>query len=201
MDKNGECVSKFTIKVKVSDIMVASQRIPNWWNSKGIWKLTTQNNYDIIRGMNGDDTVYRVNLDPASLKCTINEYTLSAPLGRQHDFGNWTYMAIDVHKDDAFMIISQLDYALNGHIKDNILYSGKVSKNIINYNMEFDKFVIPLKGTDIDMSNIRIYESEYSMENEWQMDMYSRVVQNASKLILVDTPLNANDMSFISPLR
>jgi hypothetical protein len=38
------------------------------------------------------------------------------------------------------------------------------------------------------MCNIRLYESEYSMDDNYKLDMYSHVTRNASKLILVDNP-------------
>ena len=82
-----------------------------------------------------------------------------------------------------------------------VIYKDKNNIDISNTVLNFDKITIPLNTIDIDLSNFRIYNSEYSIENEFQMDMYSQLVQNASKLIIVDTPLNKNDMSFISPVR
>ena len=51
------------------------------------------------------------------------------------------------------------------------------------------------------MTNIRLFENEYEFGDVYKQDMYSQVVRNASKLILVDTPKPANDMNFVSPIR
>ena len=56
-------------------------------------------------------------------------------------------------------------------------------------------------GLDMNMTNIRLYENEYELGNAYKYDMYSQIVRNASKLILVDTPKAPNNMSFKSPIR
>ena len=56
-------------------------------------------------------------------------------------------------------------------------------------------------GNNIDICNIRLYENEYALEDNYKLDMYSEVTRNASKLILVDEPNPANKMSFKTKVR
>lgn len=148
-----------------------------------------------------NNNVYSCTINSGGINLVYNNSTINIPFSKQFNFNEWTYIAIDIYQNSVYTIISQLQTSLNGNIKDVILYKDKNNIDISNTILNFDEITIPLNTIDIDLSNFRIYNSEYSIENEYQMDMYSQLVQNASKLIVVDTPLNKNDMSFISPVR
>lgn len=201
IDDKGNCKNIFTLQVKTSDVLQATQKIPNWWYSKGIWRLSTDNQYTLLNMYNDVNNVYSCSINSGCINLVYNNSTINIPFSKQFNFNDWSYIAIDIYQNQVYTVISQLQTSINGNIKDVILYKDKNNIDISNTILNFDKITIPLNTIDIDVSNFRIYNSEYSIENEYQMDMYSQLVQNASKLIIVDTPLNKNDMSFISPVR
>jgi len=67
--------------------------------------------------------------------------------------------------------------------------------------MEFDNFTIENAGASCNMCNIRLYENEYPLGDSYKIDMYSATTKNAGKLILIDNPNPANNMSFVSPIK
>jgi len=86
-----------------------------------------------------------------------------------------------------------------GHTYDNLIMDEKLPINIKTFS--FNSVLINNVKTEFNMTNIRLFENEYEFGDAYKQDMYSQVVRNASKLILVDTPKPANDMSFVSPIR
>jgi len=84
-------------------------------------------------------------------------------------------------------------------IIDRILIDEKLPINIKTFSI--DSAALNNVKIGFNMTNIRLFENEYEFGDAYKQDMYSQVVRNASKLILVDTPKPANDMSFVSPIR
>ena len=94
-----------------------------------------------------------------------------------------------------------MDVSINalGNYEDNLLINEKVPINIKTFT--FDQAYINNVGLNFNMTNIRLFENEYDLGETYKQDMYSQVVRNASKLILVDTPKAPNNMSFKTIVR
>ena len=80
-------------------------------------------------------------------------------------------------------------------ILDKVYNTGNIK------GFEIDTFTIENKGLDMNQCNIRLYESEYEMGENYKIDMYTELTRNASKLILIDNPLPAITTQFVSTLK
>ena len=75
----------------------------------------------------------------------------------------------------------------------------KIPINIKTFSI--DSAALNNARLEFNMTNIRLFENEYEFGDTYKQDMYSQVVRNASKLILVDTPKAPNNMSFKTIVR
>ena len=111
----------------------------------------------------------------------------------------WNYIAFEITPKNIRTIILDIITDTDGHTHDNIIIDEKLPINIKTFT--FNSGEINNSKKEFNMTNIRLFENEYEFGDAYKQDMYSQVVRNASKLILVDTPKPANDMSFVSPIR
>ena len=69
-------------------------------------------------------------------------------------------------------------------------------------DFSFETLGIPSMGSAMEIRNIRLYESEYEMTDDIaRRDALTEVTENASKLIVVDSPNVAQKGDFYSPAR
>lgn len=201
--ENKECETSFVIRIPTSDCLKASKKVSVWWK-QGTWKIQNHVQYNIITGYNNDSNTFGINIDQNNLYVKLGQVEKKFIIadGHSNDYKKWHYLAIDFGPSSTRVILAKLQDAYNSVDK-------KVSKSIVIdktqkfriENFMFDSLAIENTEQNIQMCNIRLYENEYPVGDTYEMDMYSNVTRNASKLIVVDGPIPVNTMSFISPVK
>lgn len=189
IDTDG-CDNNWVIKISASECLKTNKKFPKFWEN-GIWKLKTEYEYNLFTAYNNKNTVLKLNLSSDNIitfKCdTINKTILVKNLNLKI----WNYIAFEISPSSLRIIIVD---SYNKIITDE-----KIPINIKTFS--FDSAAINNIETYFNITNIRLFENEYELGDAYKQDMYSQVVRNASKLILVDTPKAPNNMSFKSPIR
>lgn len=193
-----QCATGWIIKVPTSECLTANKRFPKFWEN-GIWKIKTKIEYNLLTLKDKSKNVLVINV--TSDNCIAIKYndTFKQVAIKSLHLSNWNYIALQVSpKSINFLIYETIVDAL-GNTNDNLVADEKIPINIKTFS--FDSACINNVNTKFNMTNIRLFENEYEIGESYKQDMYSQVVRNASKLILVDTPKAPNTMSFKSPIR
>jgi len=193
-----ECGTGYTVKIASADCFKASKKVANWWQS-GIWKIEKAHIYNFISMYDGVVNNFRIDLNVNDIILMINGYKTNIHLNKTN-FGDWNYIAFDMTSKNIRAVVVRNKLNGAGDYESIITYDGITSINI-NNAMSFDNINIENAGNSFNMCNIRLYENEYPLDDNYKLDMASDVTRNASKLILVDNPNPANNMSFISPIK
>lgn len=194
-----ECESGWTLKVPASDCLAASKKVANFWTA-GIWKMQKYMPFNLFSGYNNDEKIFNIKLDNSAIIFNINDISLRMEIKQPKiDFTRWSYIAIDFSKSYIRVVIDQLVDSADGSVISEVLCDQTENINIKTFS--FEDAAIENAGNNIDMCNIRLYENEYELGENYKLDMYSEVTRNASKLILVDNPNPANKMSFKTKVR
>lgn len=197
VDTDG-CDNKWVIKIPTPECLSINKKFPKFWES-GIWKLKTKTEYNLLTLKNNGNIIVKfdittdncINIKFNDIQKVINIKNLKLEL--------WNYIAFEITPKNIRIVILDTITDTVGHINDNIIMDEKLPINIKTFS--FNSGEINNSKKDFNMTNIRLFENEYEFGDAYKQDMYSQVVRNASKLILVDTPKPANDMSFVSPIR
>lgn len=194
-----ECESGWTLKVPASDCLAASKKVTSFWTA-GVWKMQKYKPFNLFTGYNNDIKTFNITLDNSTLHLKLGDITLSIDIKQPRiDFSRWSYIALDITKSYVRVIIDQLVDSTDGSVKSEIICDQIENINIKTFS--FEDATIENAGNNINMCNIRLYENEYALDENYKLDMYSEVTRNASKLILVDNPNPANKMSFKTKVR
>lgn len=190
------CEDKAVLRITASEASKASKKITNWWTS-GTFKVQKVNTLNLICGYDDMDMPYRID---------INDYTVKLRLGgvdkqihTSLDTQWWNYMAVDMGPLSTHIIIKQIHVFGEEHPKCLDVCDETIEHAPQDFNIT--DFAVEGKDTNLCISNIRLYESEYDMGDTWKSDMYSNTTRNASRLILVDYPNSANGSAFQTVVR
>ena len=196
-----ECETGWTLKVPASDCLSASKKVANFWTA-GIWKMQKFSPFNLICGYSDDSLkTFNINIDNNSLYLTLGDTIKKIDIKSlvKLNFDKWTYFAIDICQSSIRFILLQLTQKTDTSVSSELLVDQTENINIKTFS--FNNAAIENMGNNIDICNIRLYENEYALEDNYKLDMYSEVTRNASKLILVDEPNPANKMSFKTKVR
>ena len=195
---NDSCANGLIVKIPTAECLSANKKFPKFWEN-GIWKLKTKNNYNLLTLSNGGKTIFKV--DVTSDHCIGIKYNniFKQLIVKNMNFDNWNYFVMQISPSSIKIIIMDVIIDALGNYEDNLLINEKVPINIKTFT--FDQAHINNVGLNFNMTNIRLFENEYDLGETYTQDMYSQVVRNASKLILVDTPKAPNNMSFKTIVR
>ena len=193
-----ECSSKWIIKISTQDCLATNKKFPKFWE-QGIWKLKTKTEYNLLTLQNNGKNIFKFNL--TSDNCIdINYNNIHKQIiVKNLVLNNWNYIALQISPTYMNILIIDISQDALGNINENNIINEKIPINIKTFS--FNSAIINNKFVDFNMTNIRLFENEYDFGDAYKQDMYSQVVRNASKLILVDTPKAPNNMSFKSPIR
>lgn len=191
------CEDSIGIRFKTPDITKANRKLTGWYDNPQSLKIYKAVTYNLLSGYDeADKTILNISYTQSELIFNINGKTKTNPITLQND--TWHYIMIDISPDNIHYIINDLKKSAKSYV-DKIIYDKNIK--IENDDFTVNYFSIENMEKDIYMCNIRLYENEYPMGDEYNYDMYSPVVRNASKLIFVDTPNVPNKSMFISPIR
>lgn len=195
------CESGFVLKVPTSDCLAANKKVANFW-SAGVWKMRKYISFNLISGYSEDEIkTFNISLDNNDIHIKLGDETKSIEIKTsiKLNFENWSYIAFDIYKTYIRIILLRLIVNPDGSITSEVLTDQTENINIKTFS--FANAAIENAGNNVNMCNIRLYENEYSLDENYKLDMFSEVSRNASKLILVDNPNPENKMSFKTKVR
>lgn len=149
------------------------------------------NSYNLLNAYSAQDKKIEISTDTNIITIKFNNIKKTIPLKKQLDKNSWYYICIDFNLNKIGVKLMQLIVnektmkISDKKILDKVYNTGNIK------GFEIDTFTIENKGLDMNQCNIRLYESEYEMGENYKIDMYTELTRNASKLILVDNPLPA----------
>jgi len=188
VDKD-ECSPGWLIKIPASECLLTNKKFPKFWES-GIWKLKTMIEYNLFTAYYNEKIVLKIDITSDKIinfKCNDISKCVSI-VNMKLDI--WNYIAFELSPSILKIVIADID--------DNVIIEN-IPINI--KTIEFNSAQLNNEHKNICLTNIRLFENEYELSDAYKQDMYSQVVRNASKLILVDTPKAPNNMSFKSQIR
>lgn len=212
-----DCSDGLMIQIESQHVLEAGKKASRWWETiKSGWKLSknftstsgnfkkqAQNNSKPFVLLNSDNDKINILTDAESYISVKfgNVFKKTIPLKKPLKDGIWHYFCIDVSGNTADVkLIKVGKSAISTKVKQEILINRTYSLGKVN-GFDIEGFKFENQRSDIHLCNIRLYESEYPMGDNYIYDMYSQVTRNASKLILVDNPQPVNNMEFISQLK
>lgn len=203
-----DCGPGYLLQVEVKHVLEASKKASKWWETiKSGWKISktiTPDNKkpELFTLLRSDNKVIDITTDGlSSLNIKFGNSVKKTVTLKKKLSGSWHYLCMDVHSGKADIKLI--------NVKQSTISNKIISTEVINKEYSLGKtkgfnvsgFSLDNKGLDIQMCNIRLYESEYPMGDNYKLDMYSALTRNASKLILIDNPLPSNKMPFLSTLK
>lgn len=212
-----DCAAGVMIQIETQHVLEAGKKASRWWETiKSGWKLSKtvanpvdnskhqlQNKPKPFTLLNSDNDKINILTDAESYISVKfgNTSKKTISLKKPLKDGVWHYFCIDVLSNTAdIKLIKVGESALSTKVKQEVIINKKYNLGkVTGFNIEGFKF--ENHGSDIHLCNIRLYESEYPMGDNYKYDMYSQVTRNASKLIVVDNPQPVNNMEFVSQLK
>lgn len=191
--ESDELIEGWTLKIPASSCLKANKKIPQFWDG-GFWKIRTKDLYNLFNMYYQNKSILEFGI--TSDECIDFKYnnTNKQIIATGMNIQGWNYISLELTSTNIKVnLISLFDK------KEKIVLQETIPINIKTF--EIDKVTISNINTKFAISNIRLFENEYEFGDAYKYDMYSQVVRNASKLILVDTPKAPNNMSFKSPIR
>ena len=193
-----QCSDTWIIKIPAAECLGANKRFPKFWEN-GIWKLKIKYEYNLLTLRNNNKNVIVINV--TSDNCIMFKYNdlLKQLNVKNLCLDNWNYFAIQISPKSIAIKIVDVNIDILNNYEEHLIIDEKVPINIKTFT--FNSAVINNNNVKFDITNIRLFENEYEFGDAYKQDMYSQVVRNASKLILVDTPNAPNNMSFKTQIR
>lgn len=193
-----QCSTEWIIKIPTPECLAVNRKFPKFWES-GIWKMKIKYDYNLITLQSKNKNIFIVNVTSDNcVSINYNGILKQVNLKNLH-LENWNYFALEMSPTSINLLINEIQTDAENTVNENIVINEKIPINIKTFS--FNSAYINNVNTDFNMTNIRLFENEYEFGDAYKQDMYSQVVRNASKLILVDTPKAPNNMSFKSPIR
>ena len=211
-----DCGNRDIITISTTDVLTASQKAAKWWETiKRGWKIKkviqqipdnygvnkeTIAKYNLLSGYNGDDKIIDITYNGTQLKIKFNNIKKNISIPNILD-NEWHYMLCEFSPGNLNVIIHQTETEkITAKIYDKTILNKEYKLSTIN-DFSVDSFKLENANIDLNICNIRLYESENTLTDQYKLDMYSPLTRNASKLIFIDNPLPANRMDFVSPMR
>lgn len=195
-----DVTSEYKLAISASDCLRAAAKISNWWKS-GVWSMSKYVDYNLISGECNGAEIMNLSFNHNDLVFKVNNIFKRIPISnsKQLDFSEWHYIGIDICRSSVRIIIVKDSITNQKNYVNKIVYDSSTDISLKDFSI--DSFGINNMGNDICMTNIRLYENDYELGDNYKLDMHSEVTRNASKLIIVDSPNAANKMSFISSIK
>ena len=193
-----ECATTWVVKVSSQECLQANKKFPKFWEL-GIWKLKTKIEYNLLTLQDNNKNVLVFNVTSDNCISIKYENIYKQLNVKNLVLTNWNYIAFQILPTYIKVLIVDISKDDTEKINEHIIIDEKIPINIKTFS--FNSAMINNTLVDFNMTNIRLFENEYEFGDAYKQDMYSQVVRNASKLILVDTPKAPNNMSFKSQIR
>lgn len=196
------CNDGLVILIPTSEALEANKKAMRWWDTlKTGWRikrsvsLDKETNeykhveYDLLSGYNMDGSSKNISVcyTGSQFKIKFGKATKNIKAPEFID-GDWHYMMMDFNMGKLRLLINRVSKVKGTARYNNKLVCDKEYSLGNPGDFEVSGFGFDNMGIDIDMCNLRLYESEYGMGDEWKTDMYSQLTRNASKLIFIDNP-------------
>lgn len=208
-----EVLNIYTLSIPAVEVYEGNKKANKWWETitQG-WKIKKEfnnleksnvNKVTFISGYNGIDKIIDFSYSNNIISILFNNYNKNIKLPISISDNEWHYILIDISETNVQIIINTVrkEITAESKYKDECIFNKeyKISNKIKPFNL--NSFNINNQDLDIDIANIRLYESDEKMGVKYKVDMYSSLTQNASKLILIDNPISSNKQNFISNIR
>lgn len=197
-----ECGDDLLLSIPTSDVLITNKKANKWWETlKQGWKLKktvtiksdtdntvhTEQLYNLLSGYNGDNKIIDITYNGSQLKLKFNNITKHISLSNLMS-NKWCYMLCDINYTNIDIIFVEVNTDdITNKRSDKVIFK-KTYKSTNIKDFTIDSFKFENSGQDLNMCNMRLYESEYAMGESYKIDMYSVLTQNASKLIFIDNP-------------
>lgn len=192
------CEAGYGLAIKSSDMLKSNRKLTKWYENISVLKIYKTPIYNLLKGYDENDKIifdltYKLN----KIQMQINNVNKKSDISL--DLTDWHYILFDISPNSIRLIISALKNIELNKLHDTLLKDESIDIELNDFNVNY--FTIENMGTDFQLCNIRLYENEYEINDEYKLDMYSPVTRNSSKLILVDSPNVPNKDIFISPVK
>lgn len=215
-----DCLTGTVIRLNTGDVLTAAKKASKWWETiKSGWKIKKtvielptasssankiiekKSSYNLFSAYSGINKQIDITATSNNISINFGNIKKTVTLKKELVQDAWHYICLDFNLKQIDIKIARVDVDEKLNKKSDIVLLDKVYScgNIKGFMI--DNAGLENIGLDINMCNIRLYESEYEMGNKYKIDMYSNITRNASKLILVDNPLPVNNLTFVSTLK
>lgn len=189
----------YLIEISVGDCLRNNKKLKDWYTKKG-WKISDVNpTFNLLTCKNSkDDIISSFDVEDGMCRITINNhvYTIQIP-SKNVDLTKWCYINICFNSSSLIFNIKSSKNILENNIVWGDFYTKTI--NISNTEMDVAEFSVVNPNANIDLCNIRLYETESSITaKQLELDSNSQNVRNASKIIITDMPNIHNKMNYIS---
>jgi hypothetical protein len=192
------CTEGKGIAIRTSEIIKANKKLTKWYNTTSVLKIYKTSNINLLRGYDENNKIiFDISYKTNEISININGITKNINISL--DLLKWTYLLFDISPNNIRVIISELRQIELNKLFDYILYDDNIAIELKDFNVNY--FTIENMYNDFHICNIRLYENEYEIGDNYKEDMYSPVTRNSSKLILVDSPNIPNKDIFVSPVK
>lgn len=192
------CEGGLGVQFKTADITKANKKLTKWYEQTAQLKIYKTTTFNILSGYSDNDNIiFDISYTNTQINFVINGMSKYASINLSTD--TWHYMLIDISPNNIRYIISSVMQSQKDVYIDKVIADNNIPIELSDFTVSY--FGINNMEKDIYMCNIRLYENEYPITDEYMLDMYSPVTRNASKLILVDSPNVPNKSQFVSPIR
>ena len=196
-DQFEDCETAPIVSFPLADIQLMERKLKDW-HKTGPFKIQKSAIFSPIRS---DNASFGITLNPTSGKIRIDfgGLTKETSLPLDTTLSKWTYIMAGLAPDNVSVNIQQLtsDNTIET-IFDKTLKANAGKPKAFS----FETLSIPSAGQPVAIRNIRLYENEEPMTPDIaERDALTEITENASKLILVDSPNVAQKADFYSPAR
>ena len=188
---------KYEITLKNSDYLKANKKLNNWVETGG-WKIKVPEvkEYNLLQSTNNN---FDIKIRNGKLVVNIGTDSKEIQLPDNFNIHTWNYYGIEITPNSTLNVYIRTAYVYNKQIKSKLLFNTQLQLRFNEF--ETGDFYISNIRTDMKACNIRLYENETMLsEEQVKLDSQSRYVNNASKIIFVDTPNVDNKMNYIGRL-
>lgn len=193
-----DCKEGYGVAIKVSDMTRANKKLTRWFENCSVLKIYKLIKSNLLKGFDENDKqVFDITYKTNEMSLQIGDNFKSFNI--ELNLNLWNYIMFDISTAGIRLVISELKINELNKQTDHIIYDQIVPMYISDFTV--NEFHIENMGMNTKICNIRLYENEYEMGDQYKYDMYSPVTENASKLILVDSPNDPIKLPFISPVR
>lgn len=188
---------RYEIEMKNSEYLKANKKLSGWVDTSG-WKMRVQEvyEYNLISSENDN---FNISIRNNKLSMKIGSDTKEVSLPESFNPNVWNYFGIEITPSSSVNIYVRSMYVQNKHILTRTTFVDSIQMRCKDFTS--GDFLISNVHANMKMFNIRLFENENMLsETQVILDSQSRNVNNASKIIFVDTPNIDNKMNYIGRL-